>query len=201
MPLRRIAVLGEPILRRVAEPVSLDELGSPALEQLIGDLIETMRDAPGVGIAAPQVYESRRVVVLEVAENPRYPWLGSIPLTVLINPVVTPVLAAGGLPERPAPGDGIVMYEGCLSVPGLRGRVRRPRRVRVTALDRHGAAVEREYEGLQAAVVQHELDHLDGVLFIDRADPRSLCYAREYERHVPAQERALDEAHPPARAR
>src|SRR6478609_9582034 len=125
MTLRRIAQLGEPVLRRRARELSLEELRSESVQRLIDDMIETMRDADGAGIAAPQVYESVQLTVIEVRENPRYPNVEPIPLTVLANPVVTP--AVPSLPGELADADAFSVYEGCLSVPGLRGRVRRPR--------------------------------------------------------------------------
>lgn len=188
MAIRKIAQLGHPILRRVADPVTAEVLASAGFQALIDDLIETQRDADGAGIAAPQVHESLRVCVMEVKANPRYPSLPAIPLTVLVNPVITPLV-----PVPPAPGQAIVMYEGCLSVVGLRGRVRRPRHVRVRALGRHGESVELEFVGPPAAVVQHECDHLDGVLFVDRAEPGSLLFLREFERFVPPADRLIDE--------
>jgi peptide deformylase len=168
--------------------VPLAELSEPRLQTLIDDMIETMRDADGAGLAAPQVYEPIRLAVIEVNQNPRYPTLPPIPLTVLVNPVVTSEVAPGEL----APSDAVEMFEGCLSVPGVRGRVVRPRRVRVTAHDRQGHPLDFTWEGVRAAIVQHELDHLDGVLFVDRADPRSLTFLREYERYVPVERRILD---------
>jgi peptide deformylase len=187
MSIRKIAQMGEPVLRRKTTPVSPSDLATPEFQRLIDDMIDTMRDADGAGIAAPQVYESLRVCVMELANNPRYPNLDPIPLTVLVNPVVTPLVAADFSDQ-----DAIVMYEGCLSVQGIRGRVRRPRSVSVQGLDREGRELSFVYEGVRAAVVQHETDHLDGVLFVDRADPRSLTFLREYERHVPLAARVLD---------
>lgn len=194
MAIRKIAQMGEPVLRRRADEVPLDLIGSPALEALIDDMIETMHDADGAGLAAPQVYESLRVVVIEVGQNPRYPTFEPIPLTVLINPVVTPL----GYDENGKLADeaSIVMYEGCLSVAGVRGKVKRPRRVEVQALDRKGQPLSFTWEGVRAAVVQHETDHLNGVLYVDRADPRSLTFLREYERHVPLAERVMDRGKP-----
>jgi peptide deformylase len=186
--IRKIAQLGEPLLRQRSSEVPLDELRGRELQALIDDMIETMRDADGAGLAAPQVYEPLRLAVIEVNQNPRYPALPDVPLTVLVNPVVTTDLAPGELDQK----DAVEMFEGCLSVPGVRGRVRRPRRVRVTAHDRQGKALDFTWEGVRAAIVQHELDHLDGVLFVDRADPRSLTFLREYERHVPLERRILD---------
>ncbi|HEV8247634.1 MAG TPA: peptide deformylase [Polyangiaceae bacterium] len=190
MAIRKIAQLGEPILRRRAEEVPPDLIRAPDLQRLIDDMIETMHDADGAGLAAPQIYESLRLCVIEVANNPRYPQLEPIPLTVLINPIVSPRVSGGA--NAFSDDDAIIMYEGCLSVQGLRGRVRRPGRVQVTAQDRLGQALDFTWEGLRAAVVQHETDHLDGVLFVDRADSRSLTFLREYERHVPLAERVLD---------
>jgi peptide deformylase len=194
LAIRKIAQMGEPVLRRRADEVPLDLIGSPALEALIDDMIETMHDADGAGLAAPQVYESLRVVVIEVGQNPRYPTFEPIPLTVLINPVVTPL----GYDENGKLADeaSIVMYEGCLSVAGVRGKVKRPRRVEVQALDRKGQPLSFTWEGVRAAVVQHETDHLNGVLYVDRADPRSLTFLREYERHVPLAERVMDRGKP-----
>ena len=192
MAIRKIAQLGEPLLRERSKPVSPDELASKRLQTLIDDMIETMRDADGAGLAAPQVYEPVRLAVIEVNENARYPTFPAVPLTVLVNPVVTPEVTPGALSGE----DAVEMFEGCLSVPGVRGRVRRPRRVRVSALGRNGETVELAWEGVRAAIVQHELDHLDGVLFVDRADPRSLTFLREYERHVPLEERILDRGQP-----
>lgn len=189
MSILKIAQLGEPILRMRARPVELDELRSSRVQSLIDDMIDTMHDADGAGIAAPQVYESIRLCVMEVTQNPRYPTMASLPLMVLANPVVTPMVPN---PEAPADPDSVWMYEGCLSVAGVRGKVRRPRKVGVRGVDRTGAPVEFTLEGPLASVVQHETDHLDGVLFIDRADPRSLTFIREYERHVPVAERVRD---------
>ena len=190
MAIRKIAQLGEPILRRVARPLRVEELKGPAIQTLIDDMIETMHDADGAGLAAPQVYESIQLCVIEISKNPRYPDALDIPLTVLVNPVVTPLIdsPAGAL----KPEDSISMFEGCLSVTGVRGQVTRPRRVRVQALDRDGNTLDFAWEGVQASVVQHETDHLKGVLYVDLADSRSLTFLREYERYVPREERIVD---------
>jgi peptide deformylase len=192
MAIRKIAQLGEPVLRVPARPLGPDEIRSAATRALIADMIETMRDADGAGLAAPQVYEPYQLCVIELANNERYPNLEGIPLTTLINPIITPVLDAPGgeLHDREA----IFVYEGCLSVPGLRGRVRRPRKVRVQALDAEGRPLDFVWEGFRAAVVQHEVDHLDATLFIDRAEPRTLTYLREYGRFVPPEARVVDGA-------
>jgi peptide deformylase len=181
--------MGEPILRRRADPVPRAELASPLTQRLIDDMVETMRDADGAGIAAPQVYESIRICVIEIAGSSRYPDAPSLPLTVFVNPVVTALIES---PESPRDRDTVSLYEGCLSVRGIRGRVRRPRHVRVESLDRDGAPLSLELEGFLASVIQHETDHLDGTLFIDRADTRTLTFLREYDRHVPARARFVD---------
>ncbi len=190
MAIRKIAQLGEPVLRRKADPIEPRELASERIQTLIDDMIETMHDADGAGLAAPQVYESLQLCVIEVDKNPRYPQFEAIPLTVLINPIVTPLVGGAGLL---AAEDSFQMYEGCLSVPGMRGQVTRPRKVRVQALDRTGYALDFVWESFRAVVVQHETDHLNGALYVDRADPKTLTFMREYERHVPLGSRILDQ--------
>ena len=173
MTLRKIAQIGHPVLRSRAREVSPEELASPATQALIDDLVETMRDANGAGLAAPQVHAPVRICVLEVKDNPRYPYKPNIPLTILDNPVLTPL------------GDATFdNYEGCLSVPDLRGVVRRHAELRVSALDRHGAPLDFVARGITAGTYQHECDHLDGVLFVDRVtDPTTLCTWKEFARH------------------
>jgi len=188
--IRKIAQLGEPVLRRVARPLRVEELKSPAIQTLIDDMIETMHDADGAGLAAPQVYESIQLCVIEISKNPRYPDALDIPLTVLVNPVVTPTVDSP--PGALEPEDSISMFEGCLSVTNVRGQVTRPRRVRVQALDRDGNSLDFMWEGVRASVVQHETDHLKGVLYVDLADSRTLTFLREYERYVPQEERIVD---------
>ena len=190
MAIRKIAQLGEPVLRRKADPIDPREIGSERIQTLIDDMIETMHDADGAGLAAPQVYESLQLCVIEVDKNPRYPQFEPIPLTVLINPIVTPLVGEGGLLSAE---DSFQMYEGCLSVPGMRGQVARPRKVRVQALDRAGNALDFVWESFRAVVVQHETDHLFGTLYVDRADPRTLTFLREYERFVPPAVRIRDQ--------
>lgn len=188
MARRTIARLGEPIVRQRAVEVDRRSLDTPALAHLIEDMIDTMRAENGVGLAAPQIRESVRIVVIEANKNPRYPQFPSIPLRVLINPIVTPASGSSTLPPR----DSISIYEGCLSVPGMRGRVVRPRSVRVQALDAEGKTIDEQWEGIAAAIIQHETDHLDGTLFVDRADPRTFCFSEEYEQYVPAALRVVD---------
>ena len=190
MAIRKIAQLGEPVLRLQARPLAVEELGAPSTQLLIDDMIETMRDADGAGLAAPQVYESVQLVVIELSSPRRYPDVDRIPLLTLVNPVVSSLV--GQDPATLADRDAITVYEGCLSVTGLRGRVRRPRRVRVQALDRLGEPLDFIWEGFRAAVVQHEVDHLRGTLFLDRAQPQSLTFLREYERFVAPSARVVD---------
>lgn len=191
MAIRKIAQLGEPVLRLEARPLTREELLSPETQRFIDDMIDTMRDADGAGLAAPQVYESVQLVVIELASSRRYPDVERIPLLVLANPVITPLVGQDGVF---ADQDAITVYEGCLSVTGMRGRVRRPRKVRVQGLDREGNPLDFVWEGFRAAVVQHEVDHLRGTLFIDRALPKSLTFLREYERYVAPEQRIQDGA-------
>ncbi len=172
MTVRGILHVGNPLLRERSREVSLDELASPPMQQLIDDMIDTMRAANGAGIAAPQVGELVRVATIEVADNPRYPYKPKIPLTVVVNPVVE------------ALDDEVVeINEGCLSVPNLRGNVMRHVNVRVRSVDRHGVARDEIMRGLTAGTFQHELDHLDGVLFLDRVhNTRSLTTWEQFER-------------------
>jgi peptide deformylase len=171
MSVLEIVEVGHPALREPAREVGLDELGAPETQAFIDDLIETKRFAHGAGLAAPQVGDGRRIAVVEVeADNPRYPYKPEVPLTVLVNPSLE-------LGE-----ETVLINEGCLSVPGLRGDVPRAMSVRVRYLDRHGVSHEEERRGLTAGTFQHEVDHLDGVLFLDRADPRSLSTWAEWER-------------------
>jgi peptide deformylase len=172
MPLRKIAQIGHPVLRERAREVSRDELGSPEMQAFIDDLVATMRDASGAGLAATQVHEPVRICALEVGDNPRYPYKPRIPLTILVNPVLEPLT-----------GDTFGNYEGCLSVPNLRGVVNRYAELRVRAWDRNGAEIDQVVRGITAGTYQHEVDHLDGVLFLDRVDdPRTLCTWTEFER-------------------
>jgi peptide deformylase len=171
MAIRKIAQIGHPVLRQIAREVSREELASPSTQQFIDDLVETMRDADGAGLAAIQVYEPIRICAIEVRNNPRYPYKPQIPLTILVNPILTPV------------GDEqFDNYEGCLSVPNLRGKVKRFVHLRVQAWDRHGNAIDEVVHGLKAGTYQHEVDHLDGKIFVDRADPSTFTTWTEFER-------------------
>jgi peptide deformylase len=167
-----IVEVGDPVLRERAREVTADELASPEVQALIEEMIETKRAANGAGLAAPQVGEPLRIAIAEVEpHNPRYPYKPPLPLTVLVNPVLEP------LDDEVA-----LINEGCLSVPNLRGEVPRHMSIAVRYVDRDGSEHEEVRRGLTAGTFQHEVDHLDGVLFVDRADPRSLSTGDAYER-------------------
>ena len=173
MAIRKIATIGHPVLREVARELTIDELRSTKVQTFIDDLVDTMHDANGAGLAANQVYEPIRICAIEIRNNPRYPYKPNYPLTVLVNPVVTPTT-----------DDTFLNNEGCLSVPNLRGDVRRFTGVHVKAWDREGKPLDFEVKGLTAGTFQHELDHLDGKVFVDRVeDTRSLSTWADYERH------------------
>jgi peptide deformylase len=177
MAIRKIATIGNPVLRQVARPLTKDELASARIQSFIDDLVETMFDANGAGIAANQVYEPIRICALHVKDNPRYPYKPNIPLTVLVNPTLE-------LLEE----ETFLNYEGCLSVPNLRGEVPRSVKVRVRAWDRHGKELEIEAKGITSGTYQHEIDHLEGKLFVDRVvDTRSLCTWQDFERYRQAE--------------
>jgi peptide deformylase len=170
--LLKIAHVGHPVLRNRAREVEREELLAPETQRFIDDLVETMRDANGAGLAATQVHMPLRIFAVEVKDNPRYPYKPNIPLTIVVNPVIEPLTD-----ER------FDNYEGCLSVPNLRGVVSRFAEVRVTGLDREGKPFERVARGLTAGTFQHETDHLDGKLFLDRVtDPKTLCTWAEFDR-------------------
>jgi peptide deformylase len=169
MTLRKIAQIGHPVLRQRARELTREELASSEIQTFIDDLVETMHDASGAGLAANQVYAPIRICAIEVKDNPRYPYKPNIPLTILVNPVLEPVS-----------GETFENFEGCLSVPDLRGVVKRNAEVRVRALDRHGKEIDRVVRGISAGTFQHECDHLDGKLFVDRADPSTFCTWKEF---------------------
>jgi len=158
MAVRTVLRMGDPRLLAVAEPVPRSAFGSETLRALVEDLWDTMRARGGVGLAAPQIGVGWRVVVFEVEASPRYPWAEPVPATVLVNPLVEALPAHGWSGA----------WEGCLSIPGLRGWVERPARVRYRAVDVEGRPLVREAAGFHARVVQHECDHLDGVLYPQR---------------------------------
>lgn len=179
-----ITECGDPVLRRPAEPVDPADLRSERMQRLITQMRATMHAAPGVGLAAPQVGVPLQIAVVEDgperwghltdeerAARERY----ELPFAVLVNPVIEP---AG---DADAEGRAS-FYEGCLSVPGLTGVVARYRTVRIRALDEHGDPADRVLSGWPARIVQHEIDHLRGILYLDRVETRSLCTADNYSR-------------------
>jgi peptide deformylase len=173
MSLLKIATIGSPVLREDARLVSREELERAETQTFIDDLVETMRDARGAGLAANQVHRPVQICAIEVRDNPRYPYKPNIPLTILVNPVIEPLSA-----ER------FANNEGCLSVPDLRGEVLRHVEVRVRAWDRLGRDVEFVARGLSAGTYQHEVDHLRGKLFVDNViDTRTLSSGKEFERN------------------
>lgn len=173
MTRRDILEIGHPVLRARAREVTSDELRGEVVQGLIDDMIETMRGANGAGLAANQVGQTLRIAVVEVRPgNPRYPYKPPIPLTVIVNPVIDPL-----------DDDVAHINEGCLSVPGLRGEVPRHMSIRLRYTDREGAEHEEVRSGLTAGTFQHELDHLDGILFVDRVeDPTTLTTWAQFER-------------------
>jgi len=155
MAVRSILRMGDPRLLEVARPVV--DFATPALAGLIEDMFETMAAAGGVGLAAPQIGIGLQVVIFGFAKSERYPDAEAVPQTILINPVITPLSAQEELG-----------WEGCLSVPGLRGEVPRLTRIRYQGVDEHGQPIDRSVEGFHARVVQHECDHLIGRLYPTR---------------------------------
>ncbi len=173
MAIRKIAQIGHPVLRQTARTLTREELLAPDTQRFIDDLVETMRDANGAGLAAIQVYEPVMICALEVKKNPRYPYKPDIPLTVAVNPVI-----------ELRTDERFDNYEGCLSVPNLRALVPRATEIVVRYWDREGNAHEREVRGLTAGTWQHEVDHLHGKLFTDRVvDLSSLTTWTEFERY------------------
>jgi len=166
MAILKVAQMGHPVLREIAAPVDPAVIGTPAFQAFIDDMLETMEEYEGAGLAAPQVHISQRVVVLELAS--------SRGAEVMINPEIELLT-----------DEHRGTVEGCLSVEGMRARVWRPNHLCVRFLDREGEARGYELKGFAATVVQHECDHLDGVLFVDRCDTRTLAFMPEYRRFGP----------------
>ena len=168
MSILKIARMGHPVLRTRARLLEHDEIGTPRIQQLIDDMFETMNDSQGIGLAGPQVHESIRLFVAGVDDED-----GTMPPVVMINPTITPL---GPDVEED--------WEGCLSIPDIRGRVSRSTNIRIRALDRHGRPISMTADGFPARVIQHETDHLDGVLFFDRMTSfESLTFLEEYSRY------------------
>jgi peptide deformylase len=173
MSILKVARLGHPVLRAGARVLSGKEITSPGIQRLIIDMVETMREYSGVGLAAVQIHEALQLAVLEVADNPRYPEKPAVPLSVLVNPQIEPL--AQEMEED---------WEGCLSVPDMRGRVPRHTKIRVRALNHEGAELDFVATGFHARVIQHEFDHLNGKVYLDRMkDLSTLAHLQEYMRY------------------
>jgi peptide deformylase len=163
MAILKVAQLGHPVLRQVSREVTLEELRSPRFQQFLDDLLETMHEYDGAGLAAPQVHALYRAVVLTLSDERGPEFFVNPKITVLSDTVRH-------------------TWEGCLSVEGFRGLVQRPDHVRIEALDRDGSEKVLEIRGFGAVVIQHECDHLDGVIYVDRVMPRSLVFTKEMRR-------------------
>lgn len=185
MAIRKVARMGHPILRKRAVPIESNDILRMPVQNLISDLFDSMKEYGGIGLAAPQVHESLQIAVIEfTTDNDRYPNMGAQGPLVLINPtieVLDPILQE--------------FWEGCLSVPELRGKVARPRKIRVSYLSEKAQARTIEPEGFLATVFQHELDHLWGNLFVDKlVDSKSLTFMDEFRRfHLSKGAQSIDE--------
>lgn len=174
MAIRSIVRLGHPALRTPAEPIDPEKLSDPEVQTLIDDMLETMGDAQGVGLAAPQVGIGWQLFVYAAVDPDGGRGVEDAELKVLVNPAI-----------EPAPGEFVSDWEGCLSIPELRGLVPRHPTVRVHALDRHGEKLDYLAEGYEARIVQHEFDHLNGIVFLDRMRGfRSLAFEDEWETYM-----------------
>ena len=172
MSILKVARLGHPILRSKAKPIDPKDITSAPVQKLIDDMLDTMSEYHGIGLAGPQVHEGLRVFIAGIEKEDRRTGEVEIVPTVVVNPEVTPLGR-----------DLVEDWEGCLSIPDIRGRVPRNRRVRLRGFDRDGAPIDMELEDFPARVVQHEYDHLNGVLFFDRMKSfESLSFLEEYSR-------------------
>ena len=178
MAILKVARMGHPVLRAKARPLSASEIRLPDVQRLIDDMFDTMHEYQGVGLAAPQVHESVRIFVAGFAadrdeDEDDDPEARHVPQLALINPEITPVGR-----------EQVEDWEGCLSIPDIRGRVPRARQISVKAYDRHGKRIEMKVSGFTARVIQHETDHLDGVLFFDRMTRlETLTFLEEFGRY------------------
>jgi peptide deformylase len=182
MSILKVARMGHPVLRSRARPLAPGDIASPRIQKLIDDMFETMREYQGVGLAGPQVHESVRLFVAGFsspdADEEETKHVERVPLMALINPEITPI------------GKEIIEdWEGCLSIPDIRGRVPRAQEISVRAYDRQGKRIEMRARGFTARVIQHETDHLDGVLFFDRMKSfESLTFLEEFGRYWSGEE-------------
>jgi peptide deformylase len=173
MSVLEVTKMGNPVLRKVCKPVKVSKIKTKKFQKFIDSMVDTIRDEDGAGIAAPQVDVKKRLFVMEVQENPRYPNKNSFPLVVAINPELKPI----GKKK-------VDSWEGCLSIPNIRGCLKRHARVELKALDRKGKAYTMKLKGFAAVVAQHELDHLNGTLFIDRMKSmETLAFQEEFEEY------------------
>ncbi len=173
MSILKVARLGHPVLRNVAQDLAPQEISTPETQQLIVDMIETMKEYDGVGLAAVQVHVSSQIAVLEVADNPRYPDKKKVDLAILINPKIEPLTE-----------DMEEDWEGCLSIIEMRGMVPRYKKIKVVGRDREGNELDFVASGFHARVIQHECDHLQGRVFLDRMkDLSTLTYLPEFSRY------------------
>jgi peptide deformylase len=173
MAIREVLQMGHPLLRDIARPLESHEIGDPDFQQLLVDMVDTLHEQGGIGLAAPQIGVSVQLAIIEIEGGPtRYGELDPMPLTVFVNPsieVLDPTMMG--------------YWEGCLSVAGLRGFVERPQQVHVSYTTTTGDLAEMEFTGFLATVLQHEFDHLEGKLFVDRmTDTSLLSFETEYER-------------------
>jgi peptide deformylase len=170
----KVARLGHPVIRSQAQPVAIDKIKTHDFQKLLDDMVETMHEYVGVGLAGPQVHLPLQVAVLEVEQHPRYPDMPSVPLTYLINPVVT-ILETEKIDD----------FEGCLSIPDMRGMVPRFKKLHVKALGRNAETLDFVAEDFHARVIQHETDHLKGEVYLDRMrDLRTLAHLAEWQRYL-----------------
>ncbi|MBI4358093.1 MAG: peptide deformylase [Candidatus Omnitrophica bacterium] len=173
MAILKVARLGHPVIRQTAVPLTVSEIQSPEIQLLLDNMIETMREYEGVGLAAPQIHVSKQIAVIEVNENPRYPNMPKVPLVILINPRISS--RSKKLVED---------WEGCLSIPDMRGVVPRNDSLVCEALDRTGKPLKLEADGFFARVIQHEWDHLQGNVYLDRMTHlKTLSHLSEFARY------------------
>ena len=184
MAVRKIIRMGHPHLREPAAAVPHTLLGTEPFERLVQDMVDTLHDYGGIGLAAPQIDEPLRLAIVEIpGGQSRYGEIEALPLTVFVNPEITVL--------DPATAG---FWEGCLSVPGLRGYVERPQHIRVRYTTETGEAAGLELQGFPATVFQHEFDHLDGTLYVDRVtDTRLLAFEPEFERYLMPQQEVVSE--------
>lgn len=173
MSVLEVIKMGNPRLRKVCTPIKISEINTSKFQKFVDDLIETQRAKDGAGIAAPQVDVLKRVFTMELKENPRYPNKATFPLYVAINPEIETI------------SDTLIeSWEGCLSIPGIRGQLPRYKQIRLKALDRFGTPYDVVLDGFSAVVAQHELDHLNGILLIDRMESmKTLSFQKEFEKY------------------